>query len=276
MKSTKLLLTLSALFICLAGHAQDKEVGIFLGTTEYQGDLSKDQITLNQTKPGFGVLGRYYINPRFDISAGLYLGWISGSDASYKSVPFRAERNLAFQSVVVDLHGMLEYNILPYISNSKKYRFTPVLFAGLSVFYFNPTDTLNGTTYNLHDYHTEGEGLSGGPAQYSLIQIAIPVGIGFKYSLGNYWNLGLEFGLRKTFTDYLDDVSGKYYPYDQLISQIGGQKGIIAAELSNKLPGASSGKYDNGLRGNPNANDTYIFAGFTLTKTLRRYSCKGI
>ena len=61
MKSAKLLLTLSALFIGLAAHAQDKEVGIFLGTTEYQGDLSKDQLTLNETKPAVGVLGRYYI-----------------------------------------------------------------------------------------------------------------------------------------------------------------------------------------------------------------------
>ncbi len=271
MKSTKLLLTLAALFIGLAGHAQDKEVGIFLGTTQYQGDLSKDQITLNQTKPGFGVLGRYYFNPRFDISAGLYLGWISGSDANYSSVASRTYRNLAFQSVVVDLHGMLEYNILPYISNSKKYRFTPVLFAGLSVFYFNPTDTAGGTTYNLHNYSTEGECLPNGPAQYSQVQIAIPMGIGFKYSLGNFWNLGLEFGLRKTFTDYLDDVSGKYYNYDELVAN----KGAIAGQLANKSPG--NGNANNGLlRGNSNANDTYVFAGFTLTKTLRRYSCKGI
>src|SRR6185437_2851045 len=103
MKSAKLLLTLSALFIGLATHAQDKEIGLYLGTTLYQGDLSKDQITLSQTKPGVGVVGRYYINPRFDIAAGLYLGWISGSDASYSSDRDRVRRNLSFESVVVDL-----------------------------------------------------------------------------------------------------------------------------------------------------------------------------
>jgi len=271
MKSAKLLLTMSALFIGLATtHAQDKEVGVFLGTTSYQGDLSKDQITLNATKPGFGVLGRYYINPRFDISAGLYLGWISGSDANYKSDPDRVKRNLAFQSVVIDLHGQLEYNILPYISNSRKYRFTPVLFVGISVFYFNPTDTVNGTTYDLHNYSTEGEGLPGGPAQYSLVQVAIPMGIAFKYSLGNFWNLGLEVGLRKTFTDYLDDVSSNYYNYDELVAA----KGKIAGELADKIGGGAA---NNGMqRGDPSRDDTYIFAGFTLTKTLRRFSCKGI
>ncbi len=270
MKSTKLLLTLSVLFIGLAAHAQDKEFGIYLGTTQYQGDLSKDQITLNQTKPGFGILGRYYINPRFDINAGVYLGWISGSDANYANTN-HGPRNLAFQSIVGELHGTLEYNLLPYISNSKKYRFTPVLFAGLALFYFNPTDTLNGKTYNLRQYTTEGQGLPGGPAEYSQIQLSIPMGIAFKYSLGNFWNLGLEFGLRKTFTDYLDDVSGTYYNYDALVAA----KGAIAGQLADRINGG--GAVNNGqIRGNSKANDTYIFAGFTLTKTLRRFSCKGI
>jgi hypothetical protein len=261
MKLTKLLLTVSALFIGLAGRAQDKEVGIFLGTTLYQGDLSKDQITLSATKPGVGVLGRYYINPRLDIAAGLYLGWISGSDANYTSDRARLERNLSFQSVVVDLHGQIEYNILPYISNSKHYRFAPYLFAGLSVFYFNPTDTFNGTSYALQPLQTEGE------AKYSLIQVAIPMGIGFKYSLGNFWNLGLELGLRKTFTDYLDDVSNKY-PSSPDKSSLSYDLGFKSGRYNNSLEG--------GKRGNPNRDDTYIFAGFTLTKTLRRFSCKGI
>jgi len=264
MKLTKLLLTVSALFIGLAGRAQDKEVGIFLGTCQYQGDLSKDQITLSATKPGFGVLGRYYINPRVDIAAGLYVGWISGSDANYPSDHFRYERNLSFQSVVVDLHGQVEYNILPYISNSRHYRFAPYLFAGLSVFYFNPTDTFAGKTYDLQPLKTEG-------VSYSLVQVAIPMGIGFKYSLGNFWNLGLEFGLRKTFTDYLDDVSNRYPNYEQLK-----QSNPTAADLAFKSPSGNYNKLSNQLRGDPNRDDTYIFAGFTLTKTLRRFSCKGI
>jgi hypothetical protein len=265
MKLTKLLLTVSAIFIGFASQAQDKEVGIFLGTAQYQGDLSKDQITLNETKPAVGVLGRYYINPRVDIAAGLYLGWIAGSDANYNNDPERHRRNLSFQSVVVDLHGQIEYNLLPYISNSKHYRFAPYLFAGLSVFYFNPTDTIGGTTYDLQKYQTEGE------AKYSLVQVAIPMGIGFKYSLGNFWNLGLELGLRKTFTDYLDDVSTKYPNYDNLK-----QSNPIAAALAFKAVGINYSSLSGTGRGNPNRDDTYIFAGFTLTKTLRRFSCKGI
>jgi len=276
MKPTKLLITLSALLFGFTALAQDKELGIFLGTAQYQGDLSQAQLTINETKPAFGILGRYYINPRFDIKANLSMGWIGGSDANYASVSHdRYERNLSFQSVVVDLGGTAEFNILPYISNSKKYRFAPVLFAGLSVFYFNPTAVLNGTTYALQPLSTEGEGLPGGPAKYSLVQVSIPLGIAFKYSLGNFWNLGLEIALHKTFTDYLDDVSGTYYDYNKLVNA----KGSIAGELAVRKGEVDKG-FDpteaNGVkRGNPSLNDTYIFAGFTLTKTIRRFSCTG-
>src|ERR1700743_1251613 len=99
MKPTKLLLTLSALLIGFTALAQDKEFGVFLGTTQYQGDLSQSQITINETKPSVGVLGRYYFDPRFDIKGSLYLGWISGSDANYASADHdRYERNLSFSS----------------------------------------------------------------------------------------------------------------------------------------------------------------------------------
>lgn len=275
MKLTKFLLALSVLFCGYTALAQDKEVGVFLGTTQYQGDLSQDQITINETRPSVGILGRYYFNPRFDIKANLYLGWIAGTDSNYSSDHDRYRRNLSFQSVVVDLGATAEYNLLPYISNSKHYRFAPVLFAGLSLFYFNPTADYHGTTYALQPLGTEGQ-TTGSGSKYSLVQLSIPVGIGFKYSLGNFWNLGLEFGLHKTFTDYLDDVSNHYANYDQLYKQ-----NPTAALLSNrtieKVPNFNpSNVTTSTARGNPDRNDTYIFAGFTLTKTLRRFSCKGI
>jgi len=279
MKPTKLLLTLCALLLSFSAFAQDKEFGIYLGTAQYQGDLSQNQITINETKPAFGILGRYYLNPRFDIKGSLYVGWIAGSDSlNYSNDHDRAKRNLSFQSVVIDLGATAEFNLLPYISNSKKYRFAPVLFAGLSLFYFNPTADYHGQdNIALQPLGTEGQNLPGSSLKpYSLVQLSIPIGIAFKYSLGNFWNLGLEIGLHKTFTDYLDDVSGTYANYDQLK----GNK-ALSAELANRTadgtgnPNFNPNSMNGGTRGNPNRNDTYIFAGFTLTKTIRRWSCTG-
>jgi len=247
-----------------------------LGTTQYQGDLSQDQITINETKPSVGILGRYYLNPRVDIKASIYLGWISGTDSNYANDHYRYKRNLSFNSVVIDASGVLEYNILPYISNSKKYRFAPVLFAGVSLFYFNPMAHPAGNLNEnvaLQPLGTEGQFISGGgfPAPYSRLQVSIPMGIAFKYSLGNFWNLGLEVGLHKTFTDYLDDVSNTYGTYDKLTHE--GQE--FSNRTGEKVPGYNPAGTGGQKRGNPDRMDTYIFAGFTLTKTIRRWSCTG-
>jgi hypothetical protein len=275
MKPTKLLLTLSALFIGFVSFAQDKEVGVYLGTAQYQGDLSQNQITINETKPAVGILGRYYFNPRFDIKGNLYLGWIAGADSNYSSDHSRWKRNLSFHSVVVDLGATAEFNLLPYISNSKKYRFAPVLFAGVSLFYFNPMAYYGTKEFALQPLGTEGQNLGGSyPKKYSLVQLSIPMGIAFKYSLGNFWNLGLEVSLHKTFTDYLDDVSGNYANYDALKAN-NSMSAILGNRTGEKIPGFDANHMNGGQRGNPNRNDTYVFAGFTLTKTIRRWSCQG-
>ena len=45
---------------------------------------------------------------------------------------------------------------------------------------------------------------------YSLSQFSIPMGLGIKLSLGEKFSLSAEYGVRMTFTDYLDDVGGIY------------------------------------------------------------------
>ena len=45
------------------------------------------------------------------------------------------------------------------------------------------------------------------PVPYSSFQPAIPLGFGFKYAVNPKWMVGFEFGVRKMFFDYLDNVS---------------------------------------------------------------------
>jgi hypothetical protein len=49
------------------------------------------------------------------------------------------------------------------------------------------------------------------PKQYSLWQVAIPMGVHLDFIINKSWVIGAEIGFRMTFTDYLDDVSGYYY-----------------------------------------------------------------
>jgi len=54
--------------------------------------------------------------------------------------------------------------------------------------------------------------------KYELTQFAIPLGVGFNIALREKAHLGFEMGFRKTFTDYLDDVSGQYPDVESLKS----------------------------------------------------------
>ncbi len=77
----------------------------------------------------------------------------------------------------------------------------------------------------LQPLRTEGQGLrdntrpDGDPQckdcaddPYSLLQFAIPVGIGVRRKLTDKLDLRFSVGLRKTFTDHIDDVGSIYYP----------------------------------------------------------------
>ena len=79
----------------------------------------------------------------------------------------------------------------------------------------------------------------------------MPFGGGLKWKISESVNLNAELNWRLTFTDYLDDVSGKYPDLDLLRAQ----RGDIAAQLSNRsaLPRAEGTQ-----RGNSSVGDYYF------------------
>ena len=272
------------LLVSISAHAQDVEAGLFLGTAQYQGDLSQNQITFSETRPSLGALARYYFGPRIDVKGSLYYGWVAGDDQNYKNSTgaedFRGSRNLSFWSHVGELSGQVEINILPYISNTKKYRFAPYVFGGVAGYAFDPKTKYGSTTYDLEPLATEAN------KSYSRFQLAIPYGLGLKYSLGNFWNIGFEIGQRKIFTDYLDDVSKNYPSNLVAMYNSGNSSEVTAALLSVGIdPNTKDSKaviltklteLQGKGRGNLNKSDMYLFAGFTITKTLRRFPCSNV
>tara|TARA_B100000123_G_C25352286_1_gene263346 strand:- start:74 stop:508 length:435 start_codon:yes stop_codon:yes gene_type:complete len=138
----------------------------------------------------------------------------------------------------------------------------------------NPKAKYDGEWIELQPLTTEGQGTSqNNKKPYSLSQISIPFGIGAKLNLSNRVAISLEYGMRKTFTDFLDDVSG-LYPNQALLVQETGTD--LSAELSDRSvnpDGINNSNY--GLqRGNPNNNDWYAFSGFIVTFSLvKKTSC---
>jgi hypothetical protein len=109
---------------------------------------------------------------------------------------------------------------------------------------------------------------------YSLVNISFPFGLGFKYSVGKNICIGAEWGMRKTTTDYLDDVSTTYA--DPVI--LAAEHGAIAAILADRsLKNVGENVNNTGLqRGNSATKDWYSFAVAFITvkfKTRGKGSC---
>lgn len=263
----KFLVIAIALFTFMSIRAQRNEIGLLLGTTYYLGDLNPSKQFL-QAKPAVGLVYRYVFNQRWAIKMdGLY-GSVAGADSISK---FNIKRNLSFKSPLAEFSTQLELNFLPYMTgNLTKNYFTPYIFAGISVFGFNPKAEYDGTWYKLKPLGTEGQGTSYyNKKPYSLVNIAFPFGLGFKYSIGSNICIGVEWGMRKATTDYLDDVSTTYA--DPL---------ILSAEntpLSAILADRSKVQNETDMqRGNSGTKDWYSFAGAFATikfKALRGDKC---
>ncbi len=264
----KALLFLSGLFFFTASFAQKEkvkkthEVGIFIGCSFYIGDLNPTGYFGPLTQPAGGVLYRLNYNRRFSFKAGFNYGTIEGDDSKSNS-PSQQARNLSFKSYIHELAVEAEFNFLDYRTGNTKYPYSPYIFAGIAVFQFDPETQLGNQWIELEPLGTEGQGTVGGAKKYKLTQISIPFGFGMKFSMSKRICLGLEWGMRKTFTPYLDDVSGTYASPAVLA-----QNGPTAVVLGNRSIGTEPSAMTGSQRGDGGKDDWYSFAGVTLTFTL--------
>lgn len=278
-------LALSLLFTFNANAVEKKkgsslDFGLYLGGSNYWGDLTKDfQPLWSKTKVAGGLLCRYNISPYITFKGSALYGQIQGSDKNYSYDAYRTRRNLSFKSDIVEFSAQIEWNILGYENTRTSYGWSPYLFSGISVFRFNPKaqfnyiaglhdpslQSQNGEWIELQPLGTEGQETTkfNDKRRYSLTQISIPLGIGSKWQLDDHWAIGVEFGVRKTFTDYLDDVSSIYVD-DQIVGGASGPMAVALKDRSAELP--NEVKFDNNdPRGNPKTKDWYLISGITLT-----------
>ncbi len=268
-----------------------KEVYFAAGATQFLGDLGgRDQVGTQKsladidwaaTRFGFGAGYRFRFHPFWATSTNLYFGLLSGDDAHTNEL-IRNSRNLHFRSQLIELSQRIEFILFANEQVGARYSLKGVkgmrskadqiyLFTGIGGFFFNPQMRIDGDWTNLHPLKTEGQGLPGGPDEYSRFSASIPMGIGFKVALRGEWRIGMEVSYHLTFTDYIDDVSGNYYDRDYLMENIGPE----SAYASNPAK-ANHNWFDRGQqRGNPDDNDTYFLANIVLTRNLGKKMPRG-
>ena len=254
-------------------NAQYYEIGGFVGMSNYFGDIQATHMEPSEYNMAYGLFGRINLNRHFSGKVSLSRGQISGADFNSDTPSGRRQRNLTFQSKIYELAVTGEFNFIPYdIRNNKIAAF--YVFGGVAVFHFNPTAEFEGERYYLNKLGTEGQHLEGSTTKpYSLVQFAIPMGLGTKFNLNHRSNIGFEVGFRKTFTDYLDDVSSVYPDIEALEDM-----DPVAAALSYRSPEyydvtqKALGNPEGKGRGNPVKMDWYFFMGATLSVNLGTYS----
>lgn len=244
------------------------EMGVMGGGSYYIGDLNQGK-HFSHSKPAFGAIVRYNLSTRASLRFTGTYGTVWGNDARSND-PYEVNRNLNFQSKIYELAFGVEIDVFKYRINDMKYPISPYFFYEIAYFRMDPKTEFDGNEISLQTLGTEGQGTGlSSKRQYGLNQISLPVGIGVKINLAKRVAISFEYGVRKTFTDYLDDVSGNYVDPDLLRAE----NGPIAGSLSNpSLDGVNRTGFN---RGNSESKDWYVFYGAMITfKPFKRSICE--
>ncbi|MBL4652072.1 MAG: outer membrane beta-barrel protein [Flavobacteriales bacterium] len=211
----------------LVPNTRSTEFGIFGGVSYYNGDVNPaSQFNPELTNWAVGVILRRNLNSRWALRLNGMYGNLKGNDLTSSSVS-QQQRGISFTSVLYEISGQAEFNFFPYCVANDEIYFSPYLFIGLGGFRFNTT---NGSGQEVASLKAED-------VDYAKTAVMLPFGVGIKAKLSSRFLIGAEWGFRKTWTDYIDDVSTTY---------------------------ASTGRQ----RGNSKTNDYYNLAGITLTARL--------
>ena len=260
------------------------EAGLNFGPTFFLGDLGGNQgkgtrfikdLNLELTKIMKGAFLTIYPNDWMGIRFAAQYTYIEGRDniIHTKGIDelWRKQRNLDFKSDVYEAYGAIEiyptmwFNKDPYTEST----FKPYGFIGLGVFHFDPKGSLtdqngNTTWYKLHPLRTEGQGMPGYPDKkpYSLTQLNIPMGFGLRMKVSERVNISPELIYRKSFTDYIDDVSTTYIDPIDFERNLSAADAIIARQIHDKTVGILTpglNRYEPGTqRGNSKNMDAYF------------------
>jgi opacity protein-like surface antigen len=256
------------------------EVSLGVGTSHFMGELGgandigssgikgfKD-LEFKLTRPAVAIGYRFYLSPMFALKADITYARLNGDDA-LTTEKFRQNRNIHFRSPLLELSARFEFYPLKeyfghlYRSNGvvgkKVNKISPYVFVGVGGFWFNPKAEYQGDWVALQPLQTEG-------VSYKKIAVSMPFGLGVKYALSNQLSIGLEFGLRYTNSDYLDDVSTVYV--DKSGSNPMTQ--YLANPTINSIETYTDGAYvynptaPGMQRGDPNNKDAFLLTMITV------------
>ncbi|WP_017732688.1 DUF6089 family protein [Nafulsella turpanensis] len=252
-----LFITLSPVFaqrFYPSGTQSRERIAIGLGSATYMGDLQES--SLPTSTPNLMLSYEYQWTPRWALRADGLVYRIAASDANSLD-PGRAARNLSFFSNNLELSGSIMlflFRELP-AAYSQRRKLNMYALLGFGATWFNPQAQLNGKTYNLRKYQTEG-------VAYGRLSPVIPSGMGLMAKVSQRLNIAMEVTYRISFTDYLDDVSSQYIARENFTSEVAAT--LADRRIEKGLEPAAAGS----RRGNPALKDGYALYNIRLSYYL--------
>ncbi|HEX4875465.1 MAG TPA: hypothetical protein VFV31_02265 [Chitinophagaceae bacterium] len=280
---TFLCITFASLAQSISSPDGKIEIGIGVGPMIFLGDLGgsagvgktfiKD-VDLPMTKISKGIYFNIYPTEWLGFRLAGNLGYLQGDDAQAPDKGgdewFRKKRNLKFESKLSEAYFATEIYPTVFFEqyDGLAGKFRPYGLGGVGVFHFNPKGEFiesngNKKMVELKPLRLEGQGMAEYPdrKEYSLTQLEIVMGGGFKYYLTDGMYVGFEILHRKTFTDYIDDVSTTYIDPALFNNYLRPEQIPVARQLmfrENIYNPSVSRVYTNEQRGDPKENDAFF------------------
>jgi hypothetical protein len=266
------------------------EVGIGVGPLFFLGDLGGNygtgttfikDVNLPLTRLVKGAYVNIYPAEWIGFRLAVNHGRLEGYDSLIKSKggpeQYRKNRNLQFESPMLEAYAAVEFYPTVFL---EKYdglagKLRPYGIIGVGAFKFNPKGRyydMNGasTLVDLKPLKLEGQGMAEYPdrKEYGLMAMEIPMGVGVKYFIRDNLYVGMEVLHRKTFTDYVDDVSTTYIDNNLFGQYLTPQQAAVANQLyyrENFVPGSSQFRIPlDSQRGDPTENDSFFSTVFKM------------
>jgi hypothetical protein len=252
------------------------DYGGTIGGSNYLGDIGGKEKTrrdfvadvkLAKTRWNVGAFARWKWRPKFSWKAAFDYIRLEGDDG-LSSNPGRRFRNFNFKNDIFDLgitgnYFFYENNDL---GNTYRYRngFRAYLFAGVGAFISNPKTYYKGEWVALQPLATEG-------VVYRKLVANFPMGIGFYFTFNRRHRVGFEMNYRKTFTDYIDDISGQYPadPKDPYMRGLILRKDELDTKTKNDNRSAYMSHDWGAKRGDPTNKDAYVTLSFSYARVIR-------
>ncbi|MAJ06923.1 MAG: hypothetical protein CL827_08725 [Crocinitomicaceae bacterium] len=246
----------------ISQEAQVNEIGFFTGTGYYIGDLNKNHFSQQDICLG-AIFKTDFRNERMSLRFQLMYNKLKADDIE-SNVLEQIYRNLSFESEVIEFGPVLEIDFFPFHpgqNHTDEPDFgSPYFLVGINYMRMNPKTKYGDSLYALQPLRTEGQ-----TKPYALNQIVIPFGLGVKMNITHHLSFCIEYAMRKTFTDFLDDVSGLYADpsnwEDPTRIALSDKSKSYLLEQQPGLERSNVGFQ----RGNSSTKDWYAVSGITLT-----------